>query len=152
MISLWWSERLCDLNCHTITQKRSEEQTWQAQLWAHKFMSSKPVVSQITMPRQPHHLWEVDQKLGHKSPSAQVTSNESMMLYHLIKAKEKQCLTRLPREDQVMTLLEIGKEHLVSWDETTVMIACDHTQCIPIRQQDQKMKKSWTDYCPGWMR
>ena len=56
----------------------------------------------------------VDQKLGYKSPPAQVMLNESMMLYCLTKAKEKQCLTTLPKEDQGMTLLEIGKEHLIS--------------------------------------
>ena len=66
------------------------------------------------MSRQTHLLQEVDQKLGHKSPPAQVTLNESMMSYCLIKAKEKQCLTTLPKEDQVMTLLEIEKECLVS--------------------------------------
>ena len=31
-------------------------------------VSSKPVASQIATLQQPHLLWEVDQKLGHKSP------------------------------------------------------------------------------------
>ena len=77
-------------------------------------MSSKPVASQITMLPQPHLLQEVDQKLGHKSPPAQAMLNKSTMSYHLIKAKEKQCPTTLHKEDQGMTLLENGKEHLVS--------------------------------------
>ena len=34
---------------------------------------------------------------------------------------------------------ENGKEHLVSQDEMKVMIACDHTQCIAIQQQDWTM-------------
>ena len=152
MVSVWRSERLCDINHHTITWKHSQEQTWQAWPWTHKFMSSKPVASQITMPWQTHLLWEVDQKLGHKSPPAQATLNESMMSYHLIKAKEKQCLTTLLKEDQVMTLLDIEKECLISRDEMKVMIACDHTQCIAVWQQDWTIEKSWMDCCPGWMR
>ena len=63
---------------------------------------------------QTHLLQEVDQKLGHKCPPAQVMLNKSMTLYCLIRAKEKQCLTTLPKEVQVMTLLEIEKEHLIS--------------------------------------
>ena len=95
-------------------------------------MSSKLVVLQIAMLQQPHLLWEVDQKLGHKSPPVQVTLNLSMTLYHLIKARAKQCLTTLHKEDQGMTLLENGKERLISQDEMKVMIACDHTQYIAI--------------------
>ena len=119
---LWQRERLCDLNHHTIAQKRSQKQTWQVWPWDHKLMSLKPVASQIAMPRQTHLLWEVDQKLGHKSPPAQATLNESMTLYRLIKAKAKQCLTTLPKEDWDMTLLENGKECLISRDEMKVMI------------------------------
>ena len=40
-----------------------------------------------------------------------------------------------------MTLLENGKEHLVSQDETKVVIARNHTQCIAIRQEDWMMKR-----------
>ena len=39
-----------------------------------------------------------------------------------------------------MTLLENGKEHLVSRDETKVMITHDHTQCIAVQQEDQTTK------------
>ena len=95
-------------------------------------MSLKPVASQIATQRQTHLLWEVDQKLWHKSPPVQATLNKSTTSYHLIKAKEKQFLTTLPKEDWVMTLLEIGKEDLVSQDETKVMITCNHTQCVTI--------------------
>ena len=51
-----------------------------------------------------------------------------------MRAKEKQCLTTLPKEDQVMICLETEKECFVSRDEMKVMIACDHTQCIAIGQ------------------
>ena len=44
-----------------------------------------------------------------------------------------------------MTLLENGKECLISQDETKVMIARNHTQHITIRQQDRMMKKSWME-------
>ena len=40
-----------------------------------------------------------------------------------------------------VTLLENRKEHLISRDEMKVMIACDHTQCIAVRQQDQTTKR-----------
>ena len=40
-----------------------------------------------------------------------------------------------------MTLLENGKERLISRDETKVMIACDHAQCVTIQQEDQTTKK-----------
>ena len=53
-------------------------------------------------------------QLGHKSPPVQATSNLSMMSYRLIKARVKQCLRTLRKEDQGMTLLENGKEHLIS--------------------------------------
>ena len=62
-------------------------------------------------------------------------------LYHLIKAKEKQCPTTLHKEDQGMTLLENGKECLVSQAEMKAMIACNHAQCVAIQQEDQMMKK-----------
>ena len=55
-----------------------------------------------------------------------------MMLYHLIKAKKRQCLTTLPKEDQVMIHLETEKECFISRDETKVMIAHDHTRHIAI--------------------
>ena len=42
-----------------------------------------------------------------------------------------------------MTLLENGKERLISQDETKVMIARDHAQHIAIRQED------WTTKTPG---
>ena len=45
-----------------------------------------------------------------ESPS---TSNVELE-YRLIKARVKQCLTTLCKEDQGMTLLENGKERLVS--------------------------------------
>ena len=51
-----------------------------------------------------------------------------------------------------MILLEIKKECFVSRDEMKVMITCDHTQCIAVQQQDQMVKKSWMDFCPGWMK
>ena len=44
-----------------------------------------------------------------------------------------------------MTLLENGKEHLVSRDEMKVMIACDHTQHVAIRQEDWTMKTPGMD-------
>ena len=37
-------------------------------------------------------------------------------------------------------LLENGKEHLISRDETKVMIACDHAQYVAVRQEDWTMK------------
>ena len=40
-----------------------------------------------------------------------------------------------------MTLLENGKECLISRDEMKVMITHDHTQCVTVQQQDQTMKK-----------
>ena len=95
------------------------------------------------MLQQPHLLWEVDHKLGHKSPPVQATSNLSTMLYHLIKERAKQFLTTLRKEDQGMTLLENGKECLVSQDEMKVMIAHDHAQHVAIRQED------WTTKTPG---
>ena len=49
------------------------------------------------------------------------------------KGRAKQCLTTLRKEDQGMTLLENGKECLVSQDKTKVMIACDHTQCVTVQ-------------------
>ena len=61
-----------------------------------------------------HLPQEVDQKLGHKSPPVRATSRLSMTLYHLIKAREKQCPITLRKKDQDMTLLENGKECLVS--------------------------------------
>ena len=39
-----------------------------------------------------------------------------------------------------MTLLENGKERLVSRDEMKMMIACDHTQHIAVQQEDRMMK------------
>ena len=39
-----------------------------------------------------------------------------------------------------MTLLKNGKERLVSQDEMKVMITCNHTQYIAVRQEDQMMK------------
>ena len=95
-------------------------------------MSSKLLASQIATLQQPHLPWEVDHKLGHKSPPVQVTSNLSTMLYHLIKARAKQCPTTLCKGDQGMTLLENGKEHLVSRDEMKVMIARDDIQYVAI--------------------
>ena len=139
----WRSERLDNLNSWTITQERSQERTWQVQPWAHNCMSSKLVASQIVMLQQPHLLQDVDQKLGHKSPPVRVMSNLSMMSYHLMKARAKQCPTTLHKEDQGMTLPENGKERLVSWDETKVMITRNHTQYITIQQED------WTTKTPG---
>ena len=46
------------------------------------------------------------------------------------------------------TLLENGKEHLVSWDKMKVMIAHDHTQHVAVQQQDWMMKKSWIEWYP----
>ena len=138
----WQSERLYDLNCQTVTQECSQEWTWQVRPWAHNLMSSKPVVLQIVTLQQPHHLpQEVDQKLGHKSPPVRATSKLSTMSYHLIKARAKQCPTTLRKEDQGMTLLENRKEHLISRDETKVMIARDHAQCVAVRQEDQTTKR-----------
>ena len=39
-----------------------------------------------------------------------------------------------------MTLLENGKERLISQDEMKVMIACNHTQYIAIQQEDRMTK------------
>ena len=139
--SIWWcSERLDDLNSQTITWERSQERTWQVRPWAHNLVSSKPVASQIVMLQQPHLPWEVDQKLGHKSPLVWATLNLSTTLYCLIKARAKQCPTTLCKEDQGMTLLENRKECLVSWDEMKVMITCDHTQYVAVWQEDRMMK------------
>ena len=136
----WWSERSDDLNSQTITWEHSQERTWQARPWAHNLVSSKLVVLQIATLQQPHLLQEVDHKLGHKSPPVWVTSNLSTMSYHLIKARAKQCLTTLCKEDQGMTLLENGKERLVSWDKTKVRITRDHAQHIAVWQEDWMMK------------
>ena len=48
-----------------------------------------------------------------ESPSTSNVERE-LMLYHLIKAKAKQCLTTLPKKDWDMTLLENRKECLIS--------------------------------------
>ena len=40
-----------------------------------------------------------------------------------------------------MTLLENGKERLVSQDETKVVIAHNHTQCFAVQQEDQMTKR-----------
>ena len=95
-------------------------------------VSSKLVASQIAMLQQPHLPWEVDHKLGHKSPPVRAMSNLSTTSYRLIKARVKQCVTTLRKEDQGMTLLENGKERLISQDETKVMIACDHAQHVTV--------------------
>ena len=50
----------------------------------------------------------------------------------LIRAKEKQCLMTLPKEDQDMIHLEKEGQHIVLIDETKVMIACYHTQCVAV--------------------
>ena len=136
----WRSERLDNLNSRTITWEHSQERTWQVQPWAHNLMSSKLLASQIATLQQPHLPWEVDQKLGHKSPPVQVTSNLSTTLYHLIKARAKQCPTTLCKGDQGMTLLENRKECLVSRDEMKVMIARDDIQYVAIWQEDRTTK------------
>ena len=136
----WQNKRLYNLNCRTITWECSQEWTWQAWLWGHNLVSSKLVVLQIATLQQPHLPQEVDQKLGHKSPPVQATLNLSTTSYCLIKARAKQCLTTLRKEDQGMTLLENGKEHLVSWDKTKVMIACDHAQYVAIWKEDRTTK------------
>ena len=43
-------------------------------------------------------------------------------------------LMTLPKEDQAMIHLKTKKECIISRDETKVMIACDHTQCIAVQQ------------------
>ena len=48
--------------------------------------------------------------------------------------------TTLHKEDQGMTLLENGKEHLVSQDEMKVMIARDHAQYVAVLQEDRTTK------------
>ena len=68
-------------------------------------------------------------------PQTGAQESPSTMSYHLIKARVKQCPTTLRKEDQGMTLLENGKERLVSRDETKVMIAHDHTQHVAVRQE-----------------
>ena len=89
--------------------------------------------------QQPHLPWEVDHKLGHKSPPVQATSNLSTTLYRLIKARAKQCPTTLHKEDQGMTLLENGKQCLISRDKMKVMITCNHIQCRHLtRRSDDK--------------
>ena len=113
---------------------------WESPGNSHNLVSLKPVASQIVTLQQPHLPWEVDQKLGHKSPPVQATSNLSMTSYRLIKARAKQCPTTLCKEDQGMTLLENRKEHLVSRDKTKVMIACDHAQYVAVQQEDQTTK------------
>ena len=40
-----------------------------------------------------------------------------------------------------MTLLENGKERLISRDEMKVMIARDHTQYVTVQQEDRTMKR-----------
>ena len=54
------------------------------------------------------------------------------MLYCLIKAKGRQCLMTLLKEDQAMIYLKTKKGHIISRDETKVMIARDHTQCVAV--------------------
>ena len=44
-----------------------------------------------------------------------------------------------------MTLLENGKEHLVSQDEMKVMITHDHAQHIAVQQEDQTTKTPGMD-------
>ena len=56
---LWWSERLCDLNSHTITWKGSQEWIGLAWPWAHTSMSSKAVASRFTTPQVIHLLQAV---------------------------------------------------------------------------------------------
>ena len=74
---------------------------------------------------------------GAQESPVQVTSNLSTMSYHLIKARAKQCPTTLHKEDQGMTLLENGKECLVSQDEMKVMITCNHAQYVARRSDDE---------------
>ena len=71
-------------------------------------------------------------KTGAQESPVRAISKLNMTSYHLIKARAKQCPTTLCKEDQGMTLLENGKECLVSRDKMKVMIACDHTQCVTI--------------------
>ena len=47
-----------------------------------------------------------------------------------------------------MTLLENGKEHLVSQDKMKVMITCDHAQYIAVRQENQI---KFIDVAKEWM-
>ena len=55
-----------------------------------------------------------------------------MASYHLIKARAKQCLTTLHKEDQGVTLLENRKERVISRDEMKVVVTRDHTHCMAI--------------------
>ena len=71
-----------------------------------------------------------------------------MTLYHLIKARAKQCPTTLHKEDQGMTLLVNGKEHLVSQDKTKVVITCNHTHCVAVQQEDQTTKGPKMNWYP----
>ena len=48
------------------------------------------------------------------------------------KGKGRAVPDKLHKEDQRMTLLENGKEHLISREETKVMIACDHAQYVTV--------------------
>ena len=61
------------------------------------------------------------------------------------KARAKQCPTTLRKEDQGMTLLENGKECLVSQDKMKVMITRDHAQHVTVRQEDQTTKTPGMD-------
>ena len=73
---------------------------------------------------------------GSKTGAQESPSTSDIELeYNIIppdKGKGKQCLTTLCKEDQGMTLLEKGKECLVSRDETKVMIACNHAQYVTV--------------------
>ena len=89
---------------------------------------------------------------GHKNPPAQVTLNWRMMSCHLIKAKKKQCLTTLPKEDQAMIHIETEREHILSRDKMKVMIAHNHIQRVAVWQQGLMTKISWTGSCPRWLR
>ena len=77
----------------------------------------------VTMSSQSHEL-ETSRVADHNTTTTPPPTGDgsktgaqespSMTSYCLIKARAKQCLTTLRKEDQGMTLLENGKECLVS--------------------------------------
>ena len=101
-------------------------------------MSSKLVASQIATLQQPHLPWEVDQKLGHKSPPVRVTS------YHLIKVRAKQCPTTLqggsghdpPREREITS-------HLLRQNKSGDCSQSHSVCCCPTRRLDDE--ETWDE-------
>ena len=150
MVSLWQSERLHDLNCCTITWKCSQEWTWQAWLWAHKFVTSGIADHDATT--NPPPTGGGSEAGAQESPS----TSDIKWEYDIIppdKGKGNAVPDNTaqggsghdpPRDWERMS-------HLLRWNKSDDHLWW-HSKCVAIQQQDQITKISWTDCCPGWMK